>query len=83
MRIYLKKWLGNLPWKLKHVLICDLFGHSPALDLEFFKGYTCCDRCLSPLKKLEDGTWSGDFSQLDIMQNVKYDFLMKLRSVEK
>lgn len=58
----------------------------PCRDLEFIKGYTACDRCMSPLKKLEDGSWSGDFSLLDIMdaknKSLALSFMNFLRSVE-
>ena len=76
MKLKLRKWFKNLPWKLCQVLICDLFGHKPDLNFEFVKGLTMCGRCMSPLKK-RAGKWSGDFCQLDLMgQNILWSSFM-------
>ncbi|MFA5307534.1 MAG: hypothetical protein WC365_08855 [Candidatus Babeliales bacterium] len=61
----LTQFLSNLPWRLKEVFICDLFGHQPAPDLEFVKNLTICERCMAPLKKNPDGSWRGHFALID------------------
>jgi len=76
MKVTLVHWLKNLPWKLAEVLICDLFGHKPASDLEFIPGLTICERCMAPLKQDREGGWYGNFAINDIKQP-NYPILVK------
>jgi hypothetical protein len=70
MKVRLWYWLRNLPWHLSEVFICDLFGHKPALDLQFILNLTICERCMAPLKKQSDGSWSSQLAIFDIKSEV-------------
>lgn len=43
-------WFGNIPFYLIEVFICNLVGHKPMSDLDFY-GYTFCNRCYAKVKK--------------------------------
>jgi hypothetical protein len=59
-------WIRNLPWHLCEILICDLFGHKPMVDILPLENLTICGRCMAPLKKDVSGQWTGQLALADL-----------------